>query len=260
MKKLLAILLAVSILILALASCNNSSSTQGEITITPSTTEQPTTQGEETQKGEETTSPVVPSQDEGIIPSGEAFWAVTDTYEVRLLRKYGSVDSCAVITLNVTDSKAEFPGYYEEPKTKVQFPVIWIGSGNMGVIGKGSPTEVIIPDSVIAIKSKAFTFQLTIEKVVLNEGIETIESNAFWCCTKLKEVNLPSTLVSIGDNAFQGTAITDLVIPNSVTTIGQTAFASCSNLKTVTLPRRFESQVNEIFGTRVSQITFTYTD
>lgn len=259
MKKLLAILLAVSILILTLVSCNNNpSSTQGEITLTPPSTEQPSTEAET--KPNETTATTAPSQDEGIIPSGDAFWAVTDSYEIRLLRKYGSVDSCAVITFNVKDSKAEFPSVYEEPKTKVQYPVIWIGSGNMGVIGKGSPVEVVIPDSAIAIKSKAFTFQLTIEKVVLNEGLEIIENNAFWCCTKLKSVNLPSTLVSIGDNAFQGTAIESLVIPNSVKTIGQTAFASCSSLKTVTIPRRFESQVGDIFGTRVAEISFTFTD
>ena len=69
-----------------------------------------------------------------------------------------------------------------------------------------------------------------------------------------------SRLTSIGDNAFIGTAIETLTIPNSVMEIGSKAFASCNNLTSVTLPRRFESQVADIFGKHASNIQFTFVD
>ena len=251
MKKFLTIFLALSILVLALASCNNpSQTTNNAITIAPDTTV--TTSPTETTKE--------PVQDTTIVPSGEQFWAISDLYEVMLLRKYGSVNSCAITAYNAQSSDVVFPEYYEENKTKTHYPVIWIGSGSATVFVKGSPVSITLPSSTLAIKALAFEFNLTIESVKLNEGLETIEKMAFWCCTNLKTVNLPSTLITIEANAFQGTGIQTLVIPSSVQTIGKSAFAGCTNLTSVTLPRRFESQVNDIFGSHASSITFTYVD
>ncbi len=52
-----------------------------------------------------------------------------------------------------------------------------------------------------------------------------------------KEVTIPNTVTTIGDNAFRGcTNLTSVTIPNSVTTIGEAAFSDCSNLTSVTIP------------------------
>ena len=55
-----------------------------------------------------------------------------------------------------------------------------------------------------------------------------------------KELDIPSEIggypvTSIGDRAFQRTAITDVNIPDSVTSIEDNAFFICDSLKSVTM-------------------------
>lgn len=41
------------------------------------------------------------------------------------------------------------------------------------------------------------------------------------------------TVTSVGANAFEGTDVTEVILPNTVTTIGESAFKDCENLKTI---------------------------
>ena len=54
--------------------------------------------------------------------------------------------------------------------------------------------------------------------------------------SKITEINLPSTITSIGKLAFCRTPIGHIVIPERVTEIGDYAFEWCKNLKNVSLP------------------------
>ena len=54
-------------------------------------------------------------------------------------------------------------------------------------------------------------------------------------------VTIPATtngypVTSVGANAFSGTSLTSVTIPNGVTSIGQTAFYDCTSLTSVTIP------------------------
>lgn len=57
---------------------------------------------------------------------------------------------------------------------------------------------------------------------------------------------LPSTITSIGENAFAGTAITSLAIPSSVTTISRGAFAG-SSLREISLPDNLKNVSESMF-------------
>ena len=72
----------------------------------------------------------------------------------------------------------------------------------------GSNKKITIPSGVKTIANQAFG-EAGIRSVVLNEGLETIEKNAFRYCYLTRDmsegekiITIPSTVTSIGDNAF----------------------------------------------------------
>jgi len=80
-----------------------------------------------------------------------------------------------------------------------------------------------------------------INTITIGEGVTTVAAAAFGGTAQLNSysslttVSLPSTLTSIGEDAFAYSGITTLNIPASVTTIGLRAFNQCSSLTSVTL-------------------------
>lgn len=53
---------------------------------------------------------------------------------------------------------------------------------------------------------------------------------AFIECSALPKLQLPQTLMPLGEMAFGGCALQKVVIPEKVTSIGIAAFAECSAL------------------------------
>ena len=71
---------------------------------------------------------------------------------------------------------------------------------------------------------------------------------AFYGCSGLTSLNIPSGVTSIGDKAFKGCSrLTSLTIPSSVTSIGDWAFGYCSELTSLTLPSGVTSIGNYAF-------------
>ena len=69
-----------------------------------------------------------------------------------------------------------------------------------------------------------------LSKVVIGEGITTIESSAF-AQQNVSNVELPDSLENIGDNSFYLNNFKSVTIPKSVTKIGEGAFAFCYMLE-----------------------------
>ncbi|MBO4906243.1 MAG: leucine-rich repeat domain-containing protein [Bacteroidaceae bacterium] len=69
--------------------------------------------------------------------------------------------------------------------------------------------------------------------VILPEGLTSTEDFAFSGCSSLTYINLPQGLSSIGCDCFEGTAITQIRVPNSVTFMDHRAFDECTQLKDV---------------------------
>jgi len=67
--------------------------------------------------------------------------------------------------------------------------------------------------------------------------VTSIDGGAFYGCTGLTSVTIPSSVTSIGNGAFEGcTSLTSITIPSSVTSIGAFAFYGCTGLTSVTIP------------------------
>ena len=105
-------------------------------------------------------------------------------------------------------------------------------------------TTVVIPDSITdfgatgvsATNASSGAFKNSaVETVVLPEGMTEIPAAAFNGAKNLTSVNIPSTVETIGVNAFRSTAITELTVPATVETISYGAFRDMTSLTTVTI-------------------------
>ncbi len=130
--------------------------------------------------------------------------------------------------------------------------------------------------NVVCVGKEAFVGLSTVEKIIVEDGIESIGSNAFACCPDLKSVYLPATLNGLGYSMFQESnnlkeividpkctnwescegsnaimwGVEDNVellqgcsgtkIPASVKIIGNEAFSGCHSLERIVLPEGVE--------------------
>lgn len=92
-----------------------------------------------------------------------------------------------------------------------------------------------------------------IKKIVIENGVTSIGSNAFYQCSDMQatlDLSDAKALTSIGDNAFYGCKklTGSLKIPDSVTKIGAEAFLDCNNLSgNFELPEGLQSVGNDAF-------------
>jgi len=121
----------------------------------------------------------------------------------------------------------------------------------MTSIGHGAfnncPLESItIPEGLTEIAP--YTFNLNhFSSVVIPEGITTIGEGAFRSNSYLQAISFPSTLETIGDDAFIGIDIEELEIPANVV-VGRQAFASIIYLHELTIGQ----------GVSIGEIAFRY--
>jgi predicted heme/steroid binding protein len=80
-------------------------------------------------------------------------------------------------------------------------------------------------------------FNSSITKVVVLDKVTWIGDYAFWNLPNLKDVELSSSVSTIGNYAFSGSGLETIVIPDTVTSLHSHIFDGCSKLKNVTLPK-----------------------
>ena len=102
-----------------------------------------------------------------------------------------------------------------------------------------SSDEVEVTYRGRSILNNDYSGSVTIPTTVTYNGttysVSSIGQLAFYCCG-LTSVNIPNSVTSIGDDAFNGCAsLTDINIPNSVTSIGNGAFNDCNSLASISV-------------------------
>lgn len=142
------------------------------------------------------------------------------------------VNGCTALTslsipASVTDLDINaFAGYYSSADGT---PNVTITAG-----GKYALTDGVLYDDTALLKVYEFTANVTVP-----EGIKEIGNGAFATGNTtddtMKSIVFPSTMNSIGENAFAGqTGLTDITIPASVADVGLGCFDGCTGLQTVT--------------------------
>ena len=168
--------------------------------------------------------------------------------------------------------------------------ILFIGEGAFGAC-QFLTGKVHIPEKLDILNRGAFPENLTgdvrvpqgikvvngiskkITSVYFPEGVEEIGFGAFWDVSTLKgDIEFPSTLKKIGENAFPGTSISHvkfsegldmietnafswckflqdtLTFPSTVTKIKNRAFYECEKLNAVVFPENLQTIEGEAFG------------
>ena len=105
---------------------------------------------------------------------------------------------------------------------------------------------VIMNKNLTKIPDRIFYDCNSLDAVVLPSKAESIGKFAFAKCGSLSIEDFPQSIKSIGDNAFEGTSVSEVSL--NCETIGEMAFKDCKNLESVTLSDSLKSIGEKAFS------------
>ena len=124
--------------------------------------------------------------------------------------------------------------------------------------------KVIIEDGIFSIGSKAFYNCKALKSLTIPDTVHEIHSSAFESCSSLSQINLSGKIMAINTNAFSKcTSLTEVNIekmPSTAMMLGdriirQSAFSDCTILSKVTLPDDIEHIEKDVFKGCSSSLT-----
>jgi hypothetical protein len=114
--------------------------------------------------------------------------------------------------------------FYNTAFTEIEIPEAEVGTWSMNCLGKmPNITSIKFPSTMKVIPAGVCNQWPNLSEVILN-GQETISAEAFWKCSKLTSIELPSTLKNIDKWAFAQCSLSSVTLPAGVT-VGDYAFA-----------------------------------
>lgn len=123
-----------------------------------------------------------------------------------------------------------------------------------GMFASSDIETIELPSSLKEIRQGAFS-STHLTKIVIPEGVEIIYNRAFEDCERLKSVSFPSTLRSIGENAFFRTySLETITIPGNVDEIKSHAFGS-SGIKSLVFKESSENRVLDVYDYAFTECT-----
>lgn len=121
-----------------------------------------------------------------------------------------------------------------------------IGRFDLSVENSKDIIELSLPGTIHQISWKAFSNCTKLQKLRLNEGIESVVG--FNGCTSLHEIEFPQSLRTIGGEAFSDcTSLRHITLPNSLQLISGKAFKGCTSLSELTLPDSLHDIGSQVF-------------
>lgn len=98
--------------------------------------------------------------------------------------------------------------------------------------------EIILPEGIEVIDAEAFAYCKKLRKINFPETLNVIECGAFRACFALETVILPKTMQELNNCAFYNAGIKHLILPEKVNLTGVEVFAG-TNIETIDIPKDF---------------------
>ena len=154
-----------------------------------------------------------------------------------------------ITTVHCTDGNVEItsatqPEIEHDGSQGLEYSISEDGYAIFAGIGTCTDSDIVIATEyggypVKAIAAGALSGQKNVRRVVIPEGISEIPSQAFYECTALKSVKIPSTVKIIGRNAFQGcSSLVEIAFPTGLEKIDQYGFSQCTALESIRIEGR----------------------
>lgn len=137
--------------------------------------------------------------------------------------------------VNATDGKV---------MTKVVVTTNVAIDNKVGQIVDGSITELTAGDleGATKLRDSIFSQYSSLTKVAIPSSVISIGDEAFYNCRSLTNITIGNGVTSIGGAAFFACGrLASITIPDSVTSISSGAFNSCTSLKSITIPSNVTS-------------------
>ena len=116
-------------------------------------------------------------------------------------------------------------------------------------VNKANIQTVTISDGVTSIGDGAFAGCQLLKSIEIPGSVQSIGEYAFNNCSDLTSITIPDGLKSIEEGTFSGCrSLTQVEIPNSVTSIGDSAFVVCRSLTSIEIPDGVESIGDSAFA------------
>ena len=214
----LAVMLAITLLLLSLTQCKSPSFDNTETT-------------SDTMQRETTKNPIANHETK----------EQTETEAEIISEPIKEPCECLEFTMNYDGESYSVIGIGTCTETDLVIPNTYNGKPvtNIGHNAFGNPYQGFL--------SPRQSIDLT--SVTIPNSVTSIEDYAFAYCTGLTELTIPDSVTSIGDSAFEGcTGLTSVTIGNGVMSIGKQAFKFCSCLTNITIPNGVTEICEEAFS------------
>lgn len=93
-----------------------------------------------------------------------------------------------------------------------------------------------IPSSVTSIGEFAFAYS-KVKEINIPSSVVQISKAAFYNCKELEKISIPSSVTTLGSHAFTSCANLDnIILPSSISKIDRNTFQLCESLKNIEMP------------------------